>query len=30
MVTEMNYPDGIAYMDGRYVPMSEAKISVLD
>ena len=24
------YPDGIAYLDGQYVPMSEAKISVLD
>lgn len=24
------YPMGIAYMDGLYVPMSEAKISVLD
>ncbi len=23
-------PDGIAYMDGRYVPMAEATISVLD
>ncbi|TIS35894.1 aminotransferase class IV [Mesorhizobium sp.] len=24
------YPDGIAYLDGQYLPMSEAKISVLD
>jgi branched-chain amino acid aminotransferase len=24
------YPSGIAYMDGQYLPMSEAKISVLD
>lgn len=29
-MAEPRYPDGIAYMDGRYVPMSEAKISVLD
>ena len=29
-MTEQNYPPGIAYLDGRYVPMSEAKISVLD
>jgi len=26
----IRYPDGIAYIDGAYVPMSEAKISVLD
>ncbi len=25
-----NFPPGIAYVDGAYVPMSEAKISVLD
>jgi len=25
-----HYPPGIAYIDGAYVPMSEAKISVLD
>lgn len=24
------YPPGVAYMDGQYLPMSEAKISVLD
>ncbi len=24
------YPPGVAYMDGQYVPISEAKISVLD
>ncbi|SCB37623.1 aminotransferase class IV [Rhizobium hainanense] len=24
------YPSGIAYMDGQYLPMSQAKISVLD
>jgi branched-chain amino acid aminotransferase len=24
------YPAGVAYMDGQYLPMSEAKISVLD
>lgn len=24
------YPDGIAYQDGQYIPVSEAKISVLD
>lgn len=24
------YPDGVAFMDGQYLPMSEAKISVLD
>jgi len=27
---EIQYPPGIAYIDGQYVPMSEAKISVLD
>ena len=27
---ELTYPPGIAYLDGRYVPMAEAKISVLD
>ena len=26
----MNYPAGTAYIDGAFVPMSEAKISVLD
>ena len=26
----MKYPHGIAYLDGQYLPMSEAKISVLD
>src|SRR5215470_12767294 len=26
----MRYPEGVAYMDGQYLPMSEAKISVLD
>ncbi|MEP9371848.1 D-amino acid aminotransferase [Mesorhizobium sp. KR1-2] len=25
-----NYPSGVAYLDGQYVPVSEAKISVLD
>ncbi|MDX0322289.1 branched-chain amino acid transferase [Sinorhizobium meliloti] len=25
-----NYPHGIAFMDGQYLPMSEAKVSVLD
>lgn len=25
-----SYPHGVAYMDGQYLPMSEAKISVLD
>ncbi|MEI9425750.1 aminotransferase class IV [Mesorhizobium sp. Cs1299R1N1] len=25
-----NYPHGVAFMDGQYLPMSEAKISVLD
>jgi len=24
------YPDGVAYQDGQYIPVSEAKISVLD
>ena len=24
------YPPGVAYMDGQYLPMSEAKISILD
>ncbi len=28
--TAPNFPPGIAYVDGAYVPMSEAKISVLD
>ncbi|UCI31896.1 aminotransferase class IV [Mesorhizobium sp. B4-1-4] len=25
-----SYPDGVAYMDNQYLPMSEAKVSVLD
>lgn len=25
-----NYPHGVAFMDGQYLPMSEAKVSVLD
>lgn len=25
-----NYPSGVAFLDGQYLPMSEAKISVLD
>lgn len=25
-----NYPHGVAFLDGQYVPMAEAKISVLD
>ncbi|TIU67386.1 MAG: branched-chain amino acid transferase, partial [Mesorhizobium sp.] len=24
------YPDGVAFLDGQYLPMSQAKISVLD
>ena len=24
------YPPGVAYMDGQYLPVSEAKVSVLD
>ena len=24
------YPDGVAYLDGQYLPMSQAKVSVLD
>jgi len=27
---QAGFPPGVAYMDGRFVPMSEAKISVLD
>ncbi|MER8407712.1 aminotransferase class IV [Mesorhizobium sp. M1307] len=27
---QRRYPDGIAFVDGQYLPMSEAKISVLD
>ncbi|WP_292388502.1 aminotransferase class IV [Mesorhizobium sp.] len=27
---QRNYPHGVAFMDGQYLPMSEAKISVLD
>lgn len=26
----LRYPAGVTYMDGQYLPMSEAKISVLD
>jgi branched-chain amino acid aminotransferase len=29
-IDPMRYPEGVAYMDGQYLPMSEAKISVLD
>lgn len=29
-VDRRRYPDGIAFMDGQYLPMSEAKVSVLD
>ncbi|MER9020035.1 aminotransferase class IV [Mesorhizobium sp. M0898] len=29
-VDRRSYPHGIAFMDGQYLPMSEAKISVLD
>ncbi|MER8486152.1 aminotransferase class IV [Mesorhizobium sp. M1322] len=29
-VDRRRYPQGIAFMDGQYLPMSEAKISVLD
>ncbi|MER9676935.1 aminotransferase class IV [Mesorhizobium sp. M0208] len=29
-VDRRRYPHGIAFMDGQYLPMSEAKISVLD
>ena len=29
-MVDRSIPDGIAYLDGAYVPMSEAKISVLD
>jgi branched-chain amino acid aminotransferase len=29
-MSQPKVPDGIAYMDGRYVPMAEATISVLD
>ncbi len=25
-----SYPDGVAFLDGQYLPMSQAKISVLD
>ncbi|MCO5965413.1 aminotransferase class IV [Sinorhizobium meliloti] len=25
-----NYPHGVAFMDGQYLPMSEAKVSILD
>ena len=30
MADTLQYPPGCAYIDGRYVPMAEAKISVLD
>ncbi|WP_353017475.1 aminotransferase class IV [Mesorhizobium sp. M1405] len=29
-VNRRRYPDGVVFMDGQYLPMSEAKISVLD
>lgn len=29
-MTDIRFPDGIAYVDGAYVPISEARISVLD
>jgi branched-chain amino acid aminotransferase len=29
-MSQPKVPDGVAYMDGRYVPMAEATISVLD
>ncbi|MER9426001.1 aminotransferase class IV [Mesorhizobium sp. M0317] len=29
-VDRRRYPDGVAFMDGQYLPMSQAKISVLD
>lgn len=29
-VDSRRYPHGAAFMDGQYLPMSEAKISVLD
>lgn len=29
-VDHRNYPPGVAYMDGQYLPMHEAKLSVLD
>ena len=29
-MAEIQYPVGVAYLDGAYVPMAEAKISVLD
>ncbi|WP_027163575.1 aminotransferase class IV [Mesorhizobium sp. WSM1293] len=29
-VDERRYPEGVAFMDGQYLPMAEAKISVLD
>jgi branched-chain amino acid aminotransferase len=29
-VDRRHYPHGVAFMDGQYLPMSEAKISVLD
>jgi branched-chain amino acid aminotransferase len=29
-VDEHRYPAGVAFMDGQYLPMSEAKVSVLD
>ena len=30
MSVELQFPPGVAYIDGDYRPMSEAKISVLD
>jgi branched-chain amino acid aminotransferase len=29
-IDDRNYPPGVAYMDGQYLPIHEAKISVLD
>ncbi|MER9470531.1 aminotransferase class IV [Mesorhizobium sp. M0482] len=29
-IDRRRYPDGVAFMDGQYLPMSQAKISVLD
>jgi len=29
-MTDLRFPDGVAYVDGAYVPISEARISVLD
>jgi len=30
VTSQIQYPDGIAYVDGRYVPMADATIPVLD